>query len=330
MGFTYFHMGKLDEALLKYKESLEIKPDFVDSIFGIQYIYGLREEYSEAMKWLNHLIQVVKSPGIKLQGYWSKGFYYFWLGSLNKCLIELQKTEKLAQETGNEWIKGYTAYLRGWIYSERGELELSRKYFMEWFNYRENHPLNPLYYKALISIILGFLDLKEGRIDSAKSRLNETKSLLPKIESGKNFLTYYSDFLSAEILLEDGNPDKAIAILDKISYKEHIAIWSSESTADSNIHSLKDILARAYLLKGEIDKAIEEYERLITFDPESEDRYLIHPKYYYRLAKLYEQKGWKGKAIEHYEKFLSLWKDADPGIAEVEDARKRLVRLKSQ
>jgi hypothetical protein len=29
------------------------------------------------------------------------------------------------------------------------------------------------------------------------------------------------------------------------------------------------------------------------------------------------------------EKFLTLWKDADPGIAEVEDARKKLVGLKS-
>ncbi len=45
------------------------------------------------------------------------------------------------------------------------------------------------------------------------------------------------------------------------------------------------------------------------------------------LGKIYEEKGLKGNAIEHYEKFLDLWKDADPGIAEVEDARKRLAGL---
>lgn len=36
------------------------------------------------------------------------------------------------------------------------------------------------------------------------------------------------------------------------------------------------------------------------------------------------------KALEHYEKFLELWKDADPGITEVEHATKRLVGLESQ
>jgi len=88
------------------------------------------------------------------------------------------------------------------------------------------------------------------------------------------------------------------------------------------------VLARAFQQKGEIDKSITEYEWLITFNANSKERRLIHPKYHYRLAKLYEEKGWKGKAIEHYEKFLDLWKNADPGIPEVNDARKRLAGLK--
>ena len=54
----------------------------------------------------------------------------------------------------------------------------------------------------------------------------------------------------------------------------------------------------------------------------------LYVKSFYMLGMIYEEQGDTAKATEHYEKFLSLWKDADPGIAEVDDARERLAGLR--
>ncbi len=79
-----------------------------------------------------------------------------------------------------------------------------------------------------------------------------------------------------------------------------------------------------------LEKAKETYEDITQL---TIGRYYwagIYAKSYYMLGKIHEQQGDSAKAIEHYEKFLSLWKDYDPGIAEVEDARTRVASLQIQ
>lgn len=74
--------------------------------------------------------------------------------------------------------------------------------------------------------------------------------------------------------------------------------------------------------------ARDEYERLLSLTYGRLYYGDIYAKTFYMLGKIYEQQSDKAMAIESYEKFLEVWKDADPGIPEVEDAKKRLTGLK--
>jgi len=68
MAELFFKMGRLDDAIAKYKEALEIKPDFGAERW-ISYIYLIKNNYEEAMKWTDQFISVAPSEGLKAQGY---------------------------------------------------------------------------------------------------------------------------------------------------------------------------------------------------------------------------------------------------------------------
>ena len=51
---------------------------------------------------------------------------------------------------------------------------------------------------------------------------------------------------------------------------------------------------------------------------------------FYRLAICHESERRKDKAAEYYQKFLDVWKDADPGIPEVQSASRKLMQLRSR
>jgi tetratricopeptide (TPR) repeat protein len=340
---VYLDMGKLDDALAKYKEALDVDPD-VGMDWKISYIYALKEDYQEAMRWVDRYLNNTVNPYSKVWGYFVKSLYHYWLGSLDESMRNILRQINYADKVAHthpyrsKHTRANASWMMGWISYDRGEYESCRKHFKRWFDIYMKELLqdqygNPAPYKtnwtAFYYFYLGLVDSKQGKIESAKSRLAEIKSLLPDVfPRFKNWISFYHDFLQAEILLAEGAVEKAITVCEKSS--PLVVIDEHPLLVLYNVPFLKDVLARAYRQNGEIDKAIVEYERLITFDPQREERYLIHPEHYYRLAELYEQKGMKRKAIEHYEKFLNLWQEADSDIPEFVEAKKRLFKLQSK
>jgi tetratricopeptide (TPR) repeat protein len=330
VGWCYFLMGRFDEALAKFKEALKLKPNFYYSLLSVIYVYALKENYPEAMKWVDQFVEMAPTSGRKAEGFIWKGFINYFLGSLDQSLSDLSKASEIAESEGNAGLIAFTDRIIGLIYCKRGKFKLSRQHLKSWFDFSiENYPQYLPRITAFYSFYLGLVDLEERQFNSAKSRLAEIESiLLEKDPDYRDWITFYRDLLNGQILLAENEIGKAIAVCKEASHLGGPPLI--QGILPYNIPFLKDVLARAYLNNAEIDKAIAEYEGLITFGPTRQDRCLIHPKYHYRLAKLYEQKGWIGKAIDQFEKFLSLWKEADPGIAEVEDAKKRLAGLKGE
>ncbi|MFC2156679.1 protein kinase [Acidobacteriota bacterium] len=93
---------------------------------------------------------------------------------------------------------------------------------------------------------------------------------------------------------------------------------------------LLDDLAQAYLAAGNLERAREEYELITTLTWGRSARGDIYARSFYRLGKIYEQLGQISDARRNYERFLELWKNADPGLPEVEEARQRLSNIRSR
>ena len=162
--------------------------------------------------------------------------------------------------------------------------------------------------------------LAMGSTDKARQTAEELKEIINKGINKKNMRMYYH--LMGLIELERGQYSQAIDFFTKalpllfLASEWHIII--------------ADALGTAYFKAGSLEKSREEYEKIISPIPGRVWHGDIYAKSFYMLGKIYEQLGDSAKAVEHYEKFLDLWKDADPGKVEVEDARKRLAGLKKQ
>jgi tetratricopeptide (TPR) repeat protein len=327
MGELYFAMGRLDEALAKYKEAVELKSDY-PSYFNIAYIYAFKEEYPQTRHWIDQYIRNCPSPRDQIDALRWKVFYDWWLGRIDEAYETIEQLGKIAQSTGESRNQASMAWIAGWITYYTGKYDKARAYFHDRYAILMNRsPQGAPYYNTEYIFHKGLIDIAEGQLDSVELKLLRLKALIPKNKSEDlDLMAYYQDFLQTEYLVEQRQYNKVIASHHK-AFPEDLMLryWR---TPFGNAPFIRDGLAKAYVRNGDLEKAIIEYEKLITRDLSSNNRRLIYPVYHYRLAKLYEDTGQRIKAIDAYGKFLEIWKDADEDLDEVADARLRLAAVK--
>jgi serine/threonine protein kinase/Flp pilus assembly protein TadD len=326
MAEIYFKMGRLDEAIAKYREALDVKPDFESSHSGLAYIYALKEDFSTANRHVADVLALTDSQSRQAYAYCGVALARYLTGEFRESLRNLRKATEIAESSGNAEPIALALWIQGWIAFDRGELSSSRHQIAAWYDAcaKSDTSLGASS-RVGYCLAIGLMDLQAGRIDSAKAQLIRARSVLPEVgPSGKSMAEFRHALLSVGVLLAQDSVDAALALCRKLRPLP-IPTFSTSAIIYYNVPFARDMPARVYLKAGSLDSAIAEYRRLTVFDPSSPDRRFIHPKYHYRLAMLYDRKGMKGEAIHEYRRFLELWKDADGDLPEPIDARKRLA-----
>ena len=334
MGDLYFRMGKFDAAVDKYKEALRLKPGF-GSACRISYIYALQENYGAAMKWIDDYISTAPSKGPESVGHQLKAIYHYLFGNVRAALEDLDKAQDvLATENDNEGID-FLYRARIWICYDWGKGDAFLKFAKDRFDFRAARKLPSDFFNNLLySFYLGLDDVRGNRLDQARSRLAELEKAKSvekpdKIDPNLFWINNSYYFLLSEIELSQGRGAAAAEAFKKMG-ETKIVIGTISTLLQNNIPLINDIPARGRQAAGELDQAIAEYEGLTSPDPMVRRQQLIHPFSRLRLARLYENKGERAKAAVQYQKLAEIWKNADAGLPQVEEAKLRQAALKGR
>ncbi len=309
----YAYNGKIDQAIESYKKALEKKSDFYASLTKLGDMYLFKREYPRADSCYKSL-SVSDDKDYRADGRSHLSLVPQYRGKFQEALKILDDgitADRMEQVEGLPNITKHN--LKAVIYYEKKnfdmalkEIEASQKIL------NKISPDNPVKMRDWYAFALA----ESGKIKEAEGMLGSLKKDLE--EKNKTGVDTYWRALGVVELIK-GNSKTAAGYLEK-------GIREARSSHFEGSY----FLAQAYLESGRLGEAVAELEKALSRYDENRAGFAIWSvKAHYLLGLAYEKSGWNNKAIEQYQEFLNIWKEADPGIPEVADARDRLSKLKA-
>jgi tetratricopeptide (TPR) repeat protein len=311
----YWDLGKYDLALSEVEKALSLDPTNFLNINAQALVYEYQEDLKKAENTYWKLLGLTE-PGA---GYWAvKGLCSLNLiwGKYEGAKSWFKQGINYAREIKVKWAESEAHTKLAFIHIQTGRPGEALKECEEaWESAVQAENLG-LQRSAMH--MKGLAQLANHSLTEAQKTADELQKFIETGIHEKSIRLYHH--LMGRIEIEKGNYPKAV---DLIQQALSLTLYQRDTL-------FIDSLALAHYKAGDYKKAQEQYKRLLSLTPGGVFYGDLYAKSFYMLGKTYEQQGATSKALEHYQKFLNLWKDADPGIAEVEDARKRLAGLKSK
>jgi serine/threonine protein kinase/Flp pilus assembly protein TadD len=314
----YLYQGKFDEALGEIKKAIALSPEspYNDMLAGNLYLYP-GDLVQAAVEYRNLLKR--KNPGVQV-------FYPYMMVSLSILKGRFEEGNVLAgqaaqilEKSNEEESANIFRNLSAYCLWRSGRL---REAAQEYGSIRDvADKIDSPGWKRTALHGTGLILSAMNSPDRARRTADELAALVEKAIDPKEARRV--DHLLGAIELQHGKLGQAIDYLKKAISQlpcEH------NFPVDEQAFYIEP-LALAYYKSGDLEKAREEYLKITALTSGRQRYGDIYARSFYILGKIAERQGDKVRAGDNYRKFLDLWKDADPGRPEVEDARKRLAGL---
>jgi tetratricopeptide (TPR) repeat protein len=167
----------------------------------------------------------------------------------------------------------------------------------------------------------GMIRLELGDIRGAEQDAVEMKEEIEGWLSPTLMRRWYR--LAGHIDLASNDVDRAVE-----RFGQAVSLLPCQYEPDGDGHAAYyGSLAYAYYLSGDLGKAQEWYENILSLTTGRLRFGDIYAKSHFMLGQIFEQKGLNAEAIRSYRTFLDLWREADAGVPEIEEAKRSLAGL---
>ena len=314
---VYEFEGKYDLALAEADKAFALAPTDLNILGTMGEAAMLKGDFVRA----EAEFQKLAAAAVQAKMPWRRGeltCLYLAQGKYEKALEQIALVVDEARRVGEPSWLGAFNFFATLVYNGAGRSAEALKAAEQAYRIAEADGNIGLMRFAIWARGSACLGLK--RIAEAQKAADDIKALAEKYLNKKSIRGFWS--LQAQIDLANGNYARAVenakAAVDSLESQ------SAYSNPDGYYYAT---LAKAYETIGDLENARKTYEGLQKLTSGRVFGGNLYALSFYRLGLIAEKSGDKGGARGNYAKFLELWKDADPGLPEPADARKRLAAL---